>query len=81
MVAENKRRSGSTTQMVINKGKLYINNQPYKAKISVPMVQEINGLTDADLNRMQQLQIMQSSTVTEKGRSFTAYAVDVCNIN
>ena len=45
------------------------------------MVEEINGLTDADLNRMQQLQIMQSSTVTEKSSSFTAYAVDVCDIN
>ena len=49
MLSDNKCKDN----MTISKDKQFINNQPYSTNVSVPTVEDINQLTDTELNRIQ----------------------------
>ena len=81
IVAANKNLQNSDQLNIkINKGRLTVNGELYKKKISMPTVKEIMEIPSELLQVIKEIQVNESKEITESGSRFKMYAASTASI-
>ena len=79
IIRKNKSESGSKLTMVIKKGQLFIENELYKKKVTVPSVGQIVSLEQPD--KLEKIKLIEGQRIANKGCRFVAMSQEVSSIN
>ena len=66
-------------EMKIRRGKLLIDNEPYKKKITTPTAGTLLELSVEEIERILAIQLKKGATISQGGSTFISYAVDADN--
>ena len=80
LIANNKLQDAEKLTMAIKKGQLYIGNEVYQKKVTVPSVSELVDCDEAHLRRICEKKVAQSKDTKEGGSSFRVYATTTANL-
>ena len=80
MIVENNKRSGAKANMQLSKGQLLINNELYRKKVVPPTTFRMLTLNKQERDLVDNVKIIKTNTITEKGSSFQAVVTEVSSL-
>ena len=77
IIKQNEALEAEKLDIIRDKGKLIIEDQPYEKAVRVPTVKEILAIEVVDFDRAMESEIYKGKTILEKDSSFTGYVTSI----